>query len=159
MELQQLILKKKKLIDISKNLTKVEYIEIFNIIKVYNHSYTENKNGIFINLAHMQEEIIDKIFQCIEFIHNSKDELNKHEEYVNTVKKNMEDSIKKDVVENNFIQKTNNETYYEMEDEPNATTPTGNNPSYLNFSSDDEDANVTNDKLMLKKKRGAKAKK
>ena len=32
---QQLILKKKKLIDISKNLTKVEYIEIFNIIKVY----------------------------------------------------------------------------------------------------------------------------
>ena len=74
-----LILKKKKLIEISKNLSKIEYFEIFNIIKQDNCQYSENKNGIFINLSNVSEITIDKIFNFINFIKNKKEYLIKHE--------------------------------------------------------------------------------
>ena len=47
---ENLIMKKKKLIEISSNLTKIEYLEIFNIFVEDKCQYSENINGVFINL-------------------------------------------------------------------------------------------------------------
>ena len=83
----KVILKKKKLIEITKNLTKVEYLEIFNIIKSDNCQYSQNKNGVFVNLLNVSEKTIDKIFDFINFFKQKNEDLVKHEEIINNTKK------------------------------------------------------------------------
>ena len=153
---KQLILKKKNLIDITKNLTRVEYIEIFNIIKSNGCNFTENKNGIFINLNNIKEDIIEQIFKCIEFINNSKEELTKHEEYVNTMKKNMEESINTNLSKN-IIVKTDFERNDNNLNDLESFNDDKKNEICLNFSSD-EDEDIDNT-INLKKKKVIKVNK
>jgi hypothetical protein len=157
-----LILKKKKLIEVSKNLSKIEYFEIFNIIKQDNCQYSENKNGIFINLSNVSEKTIDKIFNFINFIKHKKEDLIKHEEIINDAKKNMIDDTYKNIEKNNnFIEKNNNfiEKNLELSDS-DSDNDNIESSNYLVFSSD-EDEDLEN-KLSLKKKKikytGKKAK-
>ena len=152
-----LILKKKKLIEISKNLSKIEYFEIFNIIKQNNCQYSENKNGIFINLLNVSENTIDKIFNFINFIKHKKEDLVKHEEIINNAKKNIV-HINKNIEKNldktiDFSEKKSEISESDNEDNIKSS-------NYLIFSSD-EDEDLEN-KLSLKKKKikytGKKAK-
>jgi hypothetical protein len=154
-----LILKKKKLIEISKNLTKIEYLEIFNIIQEDKCIYSENKNGIFINLSNVSENTIDKIFNFINFIKHKKEDLLKYEEYVTIAKKNISD-VQKSVINNNISNEkeyndNNNYEYSDSEDDDDKKIN-----EYLVFSSDEEDD--LENKLSLKKKKikysGKKAK-
>ena len=155
-----LILKKKKLIEISKNLTKIEYLEIFNIIQEDKCTYSENKNGIFINLSNVSEITIDKIFNFINFIKHKKEDLLKYEEYVTIAKKNISD-VQKSVINNNintekeYNDNNNNYEYSDSEDDDDKKIN-----EYLVFSSDEEDD--LENKLSLKKKKikysGKKAK-
>ncbi len=153
-----LILKKKKLIDISKNLTKLEYLEIFNIIMEDKCIYSENKNGIFINLLNVSESTIDKIFDFINFIKHKKEDLLKYEEYVTIAKKNISD-VQKSTINNNItLEKeyiNNNYEYSDSDDEDDRKIN-----EYLVFSSDEEED--LENKLSLKKKKikysGKKAK-
>lgn len=155
-----LILKKKKLIDISKNLTKLEYLEIFNIIQEDKCIYSENKNGIFINLLNVSENTIDKIFDFINFIKHKKEDLLKYEEYVSIAKKNITD-VQKSTINNNIsIEKEyNDNNNYEYSDSDSDDDDKKIN-EYLVFSSDEEDD--LENKLSLKKKKikysGKKAK-
>jgi hypothetical protein len=61
------------------------HIEIARIlIKEYQISYDENKNGIFINLSHLSQEVIDKMIQFMEYVDLKEkqleiDEKEKHE--------------------------------------------------------------------------------
>jgi hypothetical protein len=154
-----LILKKKKLIEISKNLTKIEYLEIFNIIQEDKCIYSENKNGIFINLSNVSENTIDKIFNFINFIKHKKEDLLKYEEYVSIAKKNISD-VQKSVINNNittekeYNDNNNNYEYSDSDDDEKKLN------EYLVFSSDEEDD--LENKLSLKKKKikysGKKAK-
>lgn len=157
-----LICKKKKLIEISKDLSKIEYLEIFSIIQNDNCAYSENKNGVFINLSSISESTIDKIFDFINFIKHKKEDLIKYEEYVNIAKKNIVENknnieIVKNikVIDNNDL-KDNYTEYYDEDYEE--TIP--NSSNYLLFSSD-EDEDLEN-KISLKKKKikysGKKAK-
>jgi hypothetical protein len=155
-----LIFKKKKLIEISKNLTKIEYLEIFNIIQEDKCIYSENKNGIFINLSNVSENTIDKIFNFINFIKHKKEDLLKYEEYVTIAKKNISD-VQKSVINNNisnekeYNDNNNNYEYSDSEDDDDKKIN-----EYLVFSSDEEDD--LENKLSLKKKKikysGKKAK-
>jgi hypothetical protein len=139
-----LLKKKKSLIEISKNLTKIEYLEIFNIIQNNNCQYTRNSNGVFINLQNVSEEIIDKIFNFLSFIKHKKEDLLKQEEYLFNYKKNIiEPSIEKNQ-DNNFNEENK---IYELSD----SEDDNNNSNYLLFSSDD-DENLEN-KISLKKKK------
>jgi hypothetical protein len=153
--IDNIILKKKKLIEISKNLSKIEYFEIFNIIKQDNCQYSENKNGIFINLSNVMENTIDKIFNFIDFIKHKKEDLIKHEEIINNAKKNIIDTNKDIEINKNieFVEKDS-----EISDSDNENNIKSSN--YLIFSSD-EDEDLEN-KLSLKKKKikytGKKAK-
>ncbi len=158
---ESIYLKKKKLIEVSKNLSKIEYFEIFDIIKDDKCPYSENKNGIFINLSNMEETTIDKIFDFINFIKHKKEDLLKHEELINDTKKNLIVPINKNITENLMNEINQNykdnitenieELYSESDDEYE---------NYLEFSSDED--NDLENKLSLKKKKnkysGSKAK-
>lgn len=69
-------------------LSTSEYQEIFNIVRNNNISYTENKNGVFINLKHTNENIINKIYDFIEFCKDNKKNLevldNRQKEHIKT---------------------------------------------------------------------------
>jgi len=154
-----LILKKKKLIDISKNLSKLEYLEIFNIIQNDKCIYSENKNGIFINLSNVSEHTIDKIFNFVDFIKHKKEDLLKYEEYVNIAKNNISDiqkSVANNVISNEKEYNDNNN--YDISDSDSDDEDKAD--EYLIFSSDEDDD--LENKLSLKKKKvkysGKKAK-
>ena len=156
-----LILKKKKLIEISKNLTKIEYFEIFNIITDDQCQYSENKNGIFINLSNVSEKTIDRIFEFINFVKHKKEDLIKHEEYLTYFKKNISENIVEK--NNNSMNNENNENkikYTDISDNEYYEDDDKKNSDYLVFSSDEE--NDLENKISLKKKKvkysGKKAK-
>lgn len=147
-ENENLSFKKKKLIELCKNLTKLEYLEIFNIIQEDNCQYSENTNGIFINLQNMTENTIDKIFYFIEFIKLKKEDLVKQEEFIDNARKNIitEKIEKQDKSDKNIQIKTENMEYGLSEDDDDDKIS-----NYLIFSSD-EDNDIEN-KISLKKKK------
>ena len=132
--------KKKKLIEYSKNLTSLEYKEIFNIIKIDNCQYSSNNNGIFINLSNINEETINKIFDFLKFTNQKKKELVEKENYMEDFKKNIEtfqdnsnNDIKLNEEESNIKTKKNIDDEYlsEYNDQIDVN-------KYLCFSSDEE---------------------
>lgn len=50
------------------NFTTDKHVEIFKIFKKHKVVYTENKNGIFINLNHVDENVLQEIEQYIDYI-------------------------------------------------------------------------------------------
>ena len=155
---ENLIMKKKKLIELSSNLTKIEYLEIFNIFIEDKCTYSENINGVFINLNNVNENTIDKIFSFINFIKDKKEDLLEHEEKINNAKNIIKENNKKD---NEFIiNEKNNNFNTSAYDELSTDDEEDRKINYLNLSSD-EDENIEN-KISLKKKRikhtGKKAK-
>ncbi len=155
---ENLIMKKKKLIELSSNLTKIEYLEIFNIFIEDNCTYSENINGVFINLNNVNENTIDKIFSFINFIKDKKEDLLEHEEKINNAKNIIKENNKKD--NELIINEKNNNFNTSAYDELSTDDEEDRKINYLNLSSD-EDENIEN-KISLKKKRikhtGKKAK-
>tara|TARA_B100001175_G_C19402168_1_gene586816 strand:+ start:399 stop:1013 length:615 start_codon:yes stop_codon:yes gene_type:complete len=152
---ENLIQKKKKLIELVKNLSKLEYTEIFNIFQEDNCSYTGNSNGVFINLTNVSEDTINKIFDFIDFIKKKKKELLDKENILENIKKDINEiEIKNDKIELNLDISNNN--YEELSDNDEEV----NIDNYLCFSSDEDDD--LDNKLCLKKKKikysGKKAK-
>ena len=58
------------------NLSKIEKIEVFKIIKTYDVFYTQNKNGIFLILNKLDEKVINKINNFLIFLDETKQILN-----------------------------------------------------------------------------------
>lgn len=152
----ELFMKKKKLIEISKNLSNLEYREILNIIKEDKCTYTENANGIFINLINVKEVTINKIFYFLDFIKHKKEDLIKHEEIMDTAKKNI-GTINKEQENDSKLNDNQELNQYDSYDESEIEKEDKN---YLSFSSDEDDD--LENKLLLKKKKlkysGKKAK-
>ena len=128
-----LIQKKKKLIEMTNNLTKIEYIEILNIIEEDKCSYSSNTNGVFINLTNIENNTIDKIFNFLKFTKQKKEELKEKEIYLESFKN-------KEVEDKNESTKTNTND----EDDKSIESLSENNDilnynDYLCFSSDEED--------------------
>ena len=155
---ENLIMKKKKLIEISGNLTKIEYLEIFNIFVEDKCQYSENINGVFINLNNISETTIDKIFSFIKFIKDKKEDLLIHEEKINNAKDIIKENNEKNIeyLNNEKNINFNNNYDYDLSSDDDEDKKI----NYLNLSSDEDD-NIEN-KIILKKKRikhtGKKAK-
>lgn len=136
--ISDLIIKKKKLIDMATNLTKIEYIEILNIIQEDNCSYSNNSNGVFINLTNVEHSTIDKIFNFLKFTKQKKEELKVKEEYL--------ESFKKDIKNDDI--KTNTDLENELNNDDRSVDSLSDNSTnmnyndYLCFSSDEEDNRV-----------------
>lgn len=62
----------RKIIDDIESMTKEHHIEIFKILKLYNIKYTENNNGIFINMTNINDECLNKINNYVNFINENK---------------------------------------------------------------------------------------
>ena len=163
------IQKKKKLLEITKNLSLLEYNEIFNILQEDNCQYSDNNNGIFINLQNISDKTIDTIFTFLNFIKKKKEELHIQDSFLENIKKDIE--IKNENVINNYNSNSNynnnnnnnnnNEEYfYSITDDLENDKNNFDVDEYLCFSSD-EDIDLDN-KLSLKKKKtkytGKKAK-
>jgi hypothetical protein len=142
------IKKKKKLLESVKNLSNIEYNEIFNIIQENNCQYSGNNNGIFINLQNVNDEIIDKIFNFLEFIKKKKEELNEKDVVLENIKKDIQVN-EIEHFDNNKINNTQkNETILSDDD---CDDDKINYDKYLCFSSDED--NDLENKLSLKKKK------
>jgi hypothetical protein len=51
------------------------YIEIYKIIKENNVLYSQNNNGIFINLTNIEDSILDKIVKYLNYIESRNSEI------------------------------------------------------------------------------------
>ena len=71
----EIIVKKKKIIEMACNLTNIEYNEILNIIQCDKCNYSTNANGIFINLLNVEDDTINKIYNFLKFTKYKKEEL------------------------------------------------------------------------------------
>jgi hypothetical protein len=59
--------KKKELIDILKNssLNDIQLYQIFCMVKEDTDKYTQNNNGIFVNMKRLKESTIEKIYKFV----------------------------------------------------------------------------------------------
>jgi uncharacterized protein (UPF0332 family) len=79
--------------DIKKLREKIESIDvkqhscIFNIFKKYNVQFSENKNGIFINLSEVNSDILKEVSYYLNYLQKQEQVINKIEnekkEYIN----------------------------------------------------------------------------
>lgn len=102
----------------SVKLAPSELLELFKIIKNCNVNYTQNNNGIFLNLNWLSKETLIKINNYISFCIKSQNEISKYEMMKNLL--------------NNTIDKT------QIEDgkvEPSKVSPSDNNTIKQKFSS------------------------
>ena len=67
-------MKKKQLVNIVKSLSDLQKKEVFNIIQKNKLKYSENNNGIFINITDLNTNIINDIYNYIEYS-NSNDNI------------------------------------------------------------------------------------
>tara|TARA_Y100001970_G_C14220205_1_gene852180 strand:+ start:2254 stop:2559 length:306 start_codon:yes stop_codon:yes gene_type:complete len=84
------IKEKKQLVKDISNLNKIEHIEIFKIFKKDNIKYTENSNGIFINLNKVDDKTLLKVRNFLNFYNNNNKKLNDY-------------TIKRQEIENNYF--------------------------------------------------------
>lgn len=133
-----LVLKKKKLIEMASKLTSIEYNEILNIIQNDNCSYSSNTNGVFINLTNVEINTINKIYSFLKFTKQKKEELKEKETYLESFKKKIEEEE---------ISNNNNEIIKkkDLEDSKSIDSLSDNEDNtnfneYLCFSSDDEES-------------------
>ena len=84
------IKEKKQLVKDISNLNKIEHIEIFKIFKKDNIKYTENSNGIFINLNNVDNKTLLKVRNFLKFYNNNNKKLNDY-------------TIKRQEIENNYF--------------------------------------------------------
>lgn len=82
------------------NLNQNELEEVFKIIYKNNTSYTKNNNGITLNLSSLDSDIIEQIYNYINFCIKSHNEINKYEvlcnnfsDVINPKEKNDESEI------------------------------------------------------------------
>jgi hypothetical protein len=70
--------KKKELIDIvkNKNLNDIQLYQIFCMVKEDTDKFTQNNNGIFVNIKRLKESTIEKIYKFVISIENEIDEDN-----------------------------------------------------------------------------------
>jgi hypothetical protein len=74
-------------------LSDIEYKEIFNIIQRKDTQFSENKNGIFINLKYLDDDTVNNIYEFLEFSRNNKKYLKEIEDKQNYEKRCIENTM------------------------------------------------------------------
>tara|TARA_B100001057_G_C22547696_1_gene832190 strand:+ start:258 stop:761 length:504 start_codon:yes stop_codon:yes gene_type:complete len=88
-DIDRIISLKSKIINLSKN----DMIEIFKIIKNNNNSYTENKNGIFINMNKLSSSTINEIENLLKFLSDKKNNFEQDTVFRNNIKDIVENVV------------------------------------------------------------------
>lgn len=69
----------KKIVSAVEVLSETEKEEIFKMIHCHNCSYTKNNNGVFVNLAWINSDLMEQLEKYIEFCNKSDIEIRKYE--------------------------------------------------------------------------------
>ena len=69
------------------NLNQIHHIKFFEIIKKYDINYSENRNGIFINMNTINSKILKELSDYILYINKQEDNLKETENIKNDFKK------------------------------------------------------------------------
>lgn len=69
----------KEMKTIIESLDDTKHIEIFRILKKYKVNFSENKNGVFINLSEVSKRILDELVSYINYVKKQENFLNIHE--------------------------------------------------------------------------------
>ena len=77
---------KKNLVSQIEQLSSLEQIEIFKLIKDETKYYTENLNGIFINVNILSDNLLQRIENFVEYCNKQRIELDKKEQFINQQK-------------------------------------------------------------------------
>lgn len=120
----------KKLVNDIRHLSQVEVEEIFKIIHESKCGYTRNNNGIFVNLAWLDHDIIDRVEKYVCFCTKSQTELTKYESLCDVLNHKMHDYNQVDV--NQVIEtKPTKERYAGDEEKVNAAKASSSMRYYL----------------------------
>lgn len=76
---------KNKIMQLQEN----EYYEILKIIIKNNFNYSENKNGVFINMTKLSPQIIEELEKMVVFCENNKIRLNNDSKVRNNLLQNF----------------------------------------------------------------------
>ena len=82
-----------------------EHMEIFKIIKNDTDKFTENRNGIFINMSNLQDSTLVKIRNFVDFCNENKKSFQHNKDRMETIK--------------NMVSEENNDNPSNIEDESN----------------------------------------
>jgi len=69
-------------------LSETEHIEIFKMLTSNNVHYTQNNNGVFLNLSNVDESIVHQISEFVEFCIMNKIQLDEYEKKMQDCKRN-----------------------------------------------------------------------
>ena len=112
---------KKNLVLKIEGLGKLEQVEIFKIIKTETNYYTENVNGIFININILSDKLLNDIELFIDYCHQQENELKKNEQIMEQKKLEIYGEENNKIInqENVIIlnEDENNEEYKFLQDE------------------------------------------
>ena len=101
-------LKKKKIIENIKNLNLFEHQEIFKIIRKDNIKYSENSNGVFVNMNKLSDNTIFEIDRFITYCNTNKTNFQKENEFRTDLKKFVEKKISQEKKEEHLCANPNN---------------------------------------------------
>ena len=69
-----------KIRDQVEKMAKIHQINILKIFKKYNIDFTENSNGIFVNMTILNKDILEEITSYISYVNLQQKQLNKIEQ-------------------------------------------------------------------------------
>ena len=107
-------MKKKKILKNIKDLNLFEQQEIFKIIKKYNVKFSENSNGVFINMNKLNKRTMNEIEKFINYCNSNKNLFQKENNIRENLKEFIENKISREKKENNIVDKLYNEEIIEQ---------------------------------------------
>lgn len=72
-------------LDSLKGLTKSEYIEIVRLLQKHEVAYSENHNGIFLNLTLLSQEVFDDLERFLMFTQRNRQNLSDRDSLLSTL--------------------------------------------------------------------------
>jgi hypothetical protein len=79
-------LRREQFLEALKTLGEPEYLEILRLLQKKNVHYSENANGVFFDVATLDQETFDSLEQFIEFVKKNRAELSEREVLINSFK-------------------------------------------------------------------------
>ena len=130
------------LVDDINKLSKDEHIEIFKIIRKSTDKYTQNDNGLFVNLQTFDSKLLTEVYKFVLFCKDNIKKLKENEEIIKIEKEKMMSNTK-----TNSTNNSNNE--YIMEENVNIDNNISDNKIYSNDieNNNDNDDNDDNDDI------------
>jgi hypothetical protein len=77
--------RRKTFLDSLKGLTKSEYIEIVRLLQKHEVQYSENHNGIFLNLTALSQDVFDDLERFLLFTQQNRQNLSDRDNLLSTL--------------------------------------------------------------------------